>query len=277
MSCAWLLVADVASAQSLQSLERDINTLREDVQLMQRKFYTEDAGSTAPQTTKEAMVKVGQMEETVRKIQGRLEEMEHKIKKVNDRIDLLNKDVDVRIKMIEGKPIEGNGAGAVMVQKFEAPVAVGAPKAIAGDAVQSSELQPVVGETKKATAQEIYQKGLEDLKANKYDEAEQSFSMILNEYPYDKLVGNAQYWLGETYYGKGDFERAAVSFANGYRNFPDSPKRPDSLLKLGLSMKALKKTDEACAAFQSLLKEFSKAALTLKDRAKKEVGVLKCK
>ena len=274
---AVMLYASSVSAQSMQSLERDLNVLRDDVKMMQRQFYREESSSTAPQTSKEAMIKVGQMEEDVRQLRGRFDEYDYKIKQLNDRIDMINKDVDVRFKMLEGQTVSVGGKSGNSIKTFDAPVAVGAPKSIAGDSVKSGDLAPVEGAKPKLGVADVYQKGLEDLKENKYDEAEQSFLMILKDYPNEKLAGNAQYWLGETYYGKGEFDRAAVAFAGGYQKYKDSPKGPDSLLKLGLSMKALKKNDEACAAFKSLPTEFPKAALTLKDRAKKEVAELKCK
>jgi len=269
-----------AQAQTVASLQSDLNSLRDDVQMMQRQIYKDDATSTAPQTQKEALMKVGQLDEDVRQMKGRLDELDYKIKQTNDRIDMLNKDIDVRFKMLEGKPIDSAGAAksaSNIPPTFAAPVATDAPKSVVGDAVQAGDLTPVEGLPAKKTVQDIYQEGLENLKASKFDEAAQSFSMILKDYPDDKLAGNAQYWLGESYYGKGDFQRAAVAFAAGYQNYKDSPKRADSLLKLGVSMKALKKDTEACAAFKSLPKEFPKADQALKDRAKKESIALKCK
>ena len=103
------------------------------------------------------------------------------------------------------------------------------------------------------------------------------FNKILSKHPQDKLAGNAQYWLGETYYARKEFDRAAVSFAKGYQNYKESPKRADSLLKLGMSMQSLNKKDEACAAFVSLPTEFPKADKTLKNKAAEGAKKLGCK
>ena len=51
-----------------------------------------------------------------------------------------------------------------------------------------------------------------------------------------KLAGNAQYWLGETHYVRRDYKAAATAFLNGYTTFENSPKAPDSLLKLGMTL-----------------------------------------
>ena len=55
-------------------------------------------------------------------------------------------------------------------------------------------------------------------------------------YPNDPLAGNAQYWLGETYYVRKDYKNAAAAFAEGYQKYPKGPKAADDLLKLGMSL-----------------------------------------
>ena len=86
-----------------------------------------------------------------------------------------------------------------------------------------------------------------------------------------------RYWLGETFYARKEYDKAAVAFAKGYQQYHSNAKAADSLLKLGMSMQGLKKTKEACAAFTSLYKEFPKAAKNLKDKASAEAKKLKCK
>ena len=76
--------------------------------------------------------------------------------------------------------------------------------------------------------------------------------------------------------GRKDFAKAAVAFAKGYEKYK-GPKGPDSLLKLGMSMRELKKKTEACVAFMSLPTEFPKAEAALLSRAKSEASKLNCK
>ena len=157
-------------------------------------------------------------------------------------------------------------------EKFAAPVAKDAPKSIVGDSIKGDDLKPLKGFDVKG----IYQEGLEALKAGNDKLAEEKFNTILSKFPEDSLAGNAQYWLGEVYYGRKDFAKAAVAFAKGYEKYK-GPKGPDSLLKLGMSMRELKKKTEACVAFMSLPTEFPKAEAALLSRAKSEASKLNCK
>ena len=59
------------------------------------------------------------------------------------------------------------------------------------------------------------------------------------------LMPNIQYWLGEVHYAQKNFEKAIIEFGEGLKNYPESIKGPDNLLKLGLSFSNLKKMNEA--------------------------------
>ena len=65
--------------------------------------------------------------------------------------------------------------------------------------------------------------------------------------------------------------------AAGCKQAPEGPKAPDSLLKLGMSMAGLDKTQEACATFGKLRKEFSPLKTNIEQALNREVKRLECK
>lgn len=266
---ALLLASAPVYAQDATVIHQELEDIREDLKILQRRLYnTGDEGDFG--------VQLGRFDEQVRTMTGRLDELEHKINSLDEKINMINKDIDVRMNLLEGKKINvSDGAAAVdNAPKFAAPVAAGAPQAIVGGAIsKGDDLQPVKG----STAPEIYQSGLEALKANEYDKAEKAFTKVITRFPNDKLAGNAQYWLGESFYARKEYDKAAVAFAKGYQQYRSSPKAADSLLKLGMSMQALDKKKEACAAFVSVPKEFPKAEKSVTDKAKSEAKRLGCK
>ncbi len=99
---------------------------------------------------------------------------------------------------------------------------------------------------------------------------------MTEDHPEDPLAGNAKYWLGETFYVRGDFRNAAVTFAEGFQRYPDSTKAPDNLLKLGMSLAQLEKKDDACGAFGELLKRYPDATASILQRATRERERLGC-
>lgn len=266
---AALLTATPVWAQDATVIRQELDDMREDIKILQRRIYSaNDEG--------DFVVQLGRLDEQVRATSGKLDELEYKIKQLEEKINLVNKDIDVRIKLLEGKKISAADTLAVADNspKFAAPVASEAAQSLVGVSISKEDsLQPVKG----STAPEIYQSGLEALKANEYEKAEKAFTKFLTKFQTDKLAGNAQYWLGETFYARKEYDKAAVAFAKGYQQYHSNAKAADSLLKLGMSMQGLKKTKEACAAFTSLSKEFPKAAKNLKDKASAEAKKLKCK
>lgn len=107
--------------------------------------------------------------------------------------------------------------------------------------------------------------------------AEQALRAFVETYPDNELTGAAQYWLGETYYVRNDFGTAARTFADGFQRYPDSNKAPDNLLKLGMSLAALERTDDACITLKKLASEYPKSSASIKQRAQSERTRLKCK
>ena len=272
--CSLLFAPDVF-AQDYMSLSQEIDALKEEVLILNRKVYRDQADA-AVSVTSSASVGLGEYDEIIRNMNGKIEELEYKIKQLDERISALNKDVDTRFNMLEGKPIAAGSGSVNQQKKFSPSVASGAPKSIVGDAVQSGSLKDLGGASKESV-DSLYKKGLEALKSNDTASAAQNFQLILENYPSDKLAGNAQYWLGETYYKDQNYAKAAVAFGKGYEKYKDGNKGADSLYKLGLSMSQLNKKAEACAALKALPTEFAKADAELKNKAKAQASKLGCK
>lgn len=266
-----------AQQYNSEPVMNEIAAIRQELEILQRQVYREqNDGISNPRSAADIAVKIGEFDEKLRRLSGQVDEANYKIRQLENKIELINKDVDVRIKMIEGKPVSGNGGAvsASAAEKFKAPVAVGAPQAVTGDSIaKGDDLAPV----KTKAIQQIYDEGLEAVKISDYAVAEQRFNEILKKAPDDKLAGNAQYWLGEVFYGQKNYQKAAVAFAKVIEKYKDGPKGSDSLLKLGMSMQNLKKNTEACQAFKSMKTEFPKAEKAVLDRAANEIKKLGCK
>jgi tol-pal system protein YbgF len=126
------------------------------------------------------------------------------------------------------------------------------------------------------TPSEQYNYAFGLLRQTNYPAAEQAFRSFLQRYPNDAMSGNAEYWLGETYYVRNDFNNAAAVFAEGYQKYPKSGKAPDFLLKLSMSLGKLGQKADACRALTRLDRDFPAAASPVKDRANSEKQRLGC-
>jgi tol-pal system protein YbgF len=119
------------------------------------------------------------------------------------------------------------------------------------------------------TPEKLYELSYESLLRRRYGEAEAGFRTFVQKHSDHELAGNAEFWLGETYYVQSNYKAAAQAFLTGYQTYPENRKAPDSLLKLGMSLSQLGQKDQACAAFATVDAKFPKAVETRK-RARDE-------
>ncbi len=126
------------------------------------------------------------------------------------------------------------------------------------------------------TPEEQYKYAFALLTKSDYPGAERALQAFVQAHPKHQLAGNAQYWLGETYYVRNDFNNAVRAFATGIQSYRTSSKAPDSVLKLGLSLSALGKNKEACTSYVMLKNEYPKAPQEIMRRAESEQKRLRC-
>ncbi len=117
-------------------------------------------------------------------------------------------------------------------------------------------------------AQTLYQQGYASLLQKDYAGAEGAFRQLVDAYPNNVLASNAQYWIGETYYVRGQYKNAADAFLKGYKKYKSSEKAPDTLLKLGMSLAELGQKDAACSTFNELKTKYPGAPEQISDEAK---------
>lgn len=83
--------------------------------------------------------------------------------------------------------------------------------------------------------------------------ARQGFTGFLSEYPNSNLAPNARFWLGESYYGKKDFQKAIDAYDKVEIDYPSSEKVPAALLKKGYAYLAMKDMKRASSAFNQVI------------------------
>jgi tol-pal system protein YbgF len=118
-----------------------------------------------------------------------------------------------------------------------------------------------------AEVQTLYQRGYAALLQKDYGGAEVAFRQLVESYPSDALAGDAQYWLGETYYVRGQYKNAADTFLKGYQKYKSGQKAPDTLLKLGMALAELGQKDAACSTFGELKTKYPAAPAHIADEA----------
>jgi tol-pal system protein YbgF len=103
-----------------------------------------------------------------------------------------------------------------------------------------------------------------------YALAEQAFRDFLNKYPNERLLPEAQYWLGESQFQQQRYRDAAESFLAVSTKYERSSKAPEALLRLGESLGALHQKEAACATFAEVGRKYPRASASVKQGVARE-------
>lgn len=218
-------------------------------------------------------VKLGGIEDELRRLRGKNEENEFQIKKLSETIEKMQRDIDMRFSDLGASPVKHEPAvkSTPSADKAKPEPA----ETTAGDGI----LRPPAAGNKSefATPRDLYNYAFRLLNQTKYEEAAKAFDDFTRQYPKDPLVGNAYYWQGETYYIRRDYVAAADNFRQGFEALPSGPKAPDNLLKLAMSLDALNRGKEACVVLQQITSKFKKGSTSIVDKAEAEQKRIGCR
>jgi tol-pal system protein YbgF len=230
------------------------------------------------------------MQDQMRQLTGRIEELNNEVTELKAQLERQASDTDLRFQQLQGgggalntaplPPRQSDSATAELPPQPKPPLGAGAdlsqPPSRSGNlgtlpGGRPEEAPPqqqaaAGGALPAGNAQDQYNYAMGLLTQANYPAAEQAMRSFVQRYPKDPLAGNAQYWLGETFYVRKDYGNAATAFAQGYEKYPKGPKAADDLLKLGMSLTALNQKADACKSYARLTHDFPSPPQSIKER-----------
>lgn len=298
--------------EQMEKLERDVMTLQRQVA---RGGGAPISAADMPEGAGAAQleVRLSSIEDEMRRLRGKVEEYEFQIKRNNDNAAKFQRDVEFRISDLEqrlanaaragesapaaaatdktpdaAKPapdpsaeerIDTSSEASVIVKDGDDKAASASGATTAGDGVlkQPKEENGDAAPTSFDTPRDHYNYAFRLLNQTKYEEAAKYFGTFTEKYKKDPLIGNAYYWLGETYYIRRDFVKAADNFREGFEALPGGPKAADNLLKLSMSLAAMKKTKDACVVLDQIVVRFKDSSQSTIKKAQSERTRIGCK
>ncbi len=257
----------------------------------------------SPQGQAQLQVRLSQLEGEIASLTGRIEQQQHLLQTLQTQLDDNFKRLDQRLTALEQStpPASPPVSAGMPPQPGRAPAGLGqedmgGPQdfgggtatinpddpAPAGTANTLGTLNQTTGAVSAPPAasgdmspEASYEAAYAALKNRRYDESERRFKDFLGKNPAHPLAANATYWMGETYYVRGQFDQASRVFAEAYQKYPQSPKAADALLKLGLSLNGMGKKNEACLTYAQFRKQFP-AVGPVASRAAQEAKKIGC-
>jgi len=175
----------------------------------------------------------------------------------------------------ESNPSTASGPGAIHFAKavheasasradnFQSGPDASEPDVAGSDASSPGTFVPVQvsaatagGQKKKAVAEgspgDDYALALKSYQDGRHALARELFAAFIQDYPRHKLLPNALYWTGETWYAQARYESAMEFFSMVVRDHPRHAKSADALLKLAYSALRQGRPEQAGIYLQQL-------------------------
>jgi tol-pal system protein YbgF len=119
----------------------------------------------------------------------------------------------------------------------------------------------------------MYEYAVGQVKAGSPRKGREILTTFVERHPGHKLLPNAMYWRGESYYTEKDYENAILSFQDVVDKYPTAEKAPDAIYKQGLSFLALKDTKNARILFNLVATKYPNSSSA--GLAKKQLSQIK--
>jgi TolA-binding protein len=261
-----------------------------------------DAGTPASSALSDLTGRVSALEQQLQQLTNQAEENGHRLTVLEQQYAKLKGDTDYRLNALEqpgggaagapapagpgapppGRPTASNAASPPFGPAGRKPVAGNAappPADTMGDdagpsappppppvATAAAPTAPAIAKTGDP-AEDGYMQGYALWSQKRYGDAETLLLQVVAKYPKHKRASYAQNLLGRAYMDDGQLSEAAKAFYTSYKQFPRGERAPDSLYYLGVTLTKLKKTSDACQAFDEFRDVYGPTAnATLKAR-----------
>jgi tol-pal system protein YbgF len=236
--------------KGLEALQKQIPALQNEIRAFQKETndWKANVANVAGESKKaqaDLQLRIDNLQTEVRTLATGTEEQKELLKRPSREMDQLRENIALRIKVLEDKEkildekdknLEERMRGVEERMK-------GLEGKIGQLASKQSELETSL-RTKEAAVEvkgvptrigDFYKDAYETYQKGDYDGARRKFEAFLKQYPNTELSDNAQFWIGETYYGKKDYEKAILEYEKAIAKYPEGDKIPAALFKQALA------------------------------------------
>lgn len=250
------------------------------------------------------VLRIDRLENELRRANGQIEQLQNQQQRLLDQLKRFQEDVDQRLRgagaAVSPPPLE-TSPNIKSVKKSDAfdpssdPKAVGAPKPI-GAAPPSAPLAKAppaaapldLGHGAPADApsgsgvsfvdgpRNQYNQALATYRQGQYELAETQTKEFLAANAQDRLVPEAIFLLGETYFQRSRPREAAEQYLRLSKDYAKSSRAPEGLMRLGQSLVALGNGEQACATFGEVGKRYPSAPAAVRKSVEREIQKNHC-
>jgi tol-pal system protein YbgF len=272
-----------ASVRDAQILDREVDILHSRLNALQKENKSLENKISALSAENEKLrtdllFRLENVQSEIRTLATGVEEYKDYLKRPSKEIGRVKEDVEGRLRVLEeGRKNleEKNKAQEEKIRGMEDHL-----KGMEGKIKQTEPEKPgpakeVPSEGKGTSAGmgNMYKVAYEAFQKGDAEGARKKFEAFLKQYPNTELSGHAQFWIGETYYQKKDFEKAILEYEKTITKYPEGSKVPAALFKQALAFLELGDKANARNLFRRVIERFPRSDQA--EMAKKRLETMK--
>jgi tol-pal system protein YbgF len=278
-----VFLSGCASVRDVRILDNEVdkiysnlNALQKENKALENKISALSAENQKLRT--DLLFRLENVQSEVRTLSTGVEEYKDYLNRPSKEIGRVKEDVEGRLKGLEEKRKnleERNKAQEEKMREMEDRLKGVEGKMKQAEPEKASSAQEVPSERKGGSAGmgNLYKAAYETLQKGNAEGARKKFEAFLKQYPNTELSGHAQFWIGETYFQKKDYEKAILEYEKAITKYPEGSKVPAALYKQGLAFLELGDKANARNLFRRVIERFPRSEQA--ELAKKRLEAMK--
>ncbi len=289
-----------------------LEKIQKDIQTLEKAVYSKNAALPSDniavnEALTRQLAKISELEKQIQQMTSKFEENNYKLQQLSDRLNKVSNDNQLRFQQLENNKIISEKVSApkeVTIENNIPPVKKNETNILNSEEViieeeinsekekvnqdqekvtesENIKLKEKVNKPKtkilpKASTAEQYKYAMNIMKNGDFEKAETAFKEFVDTHPKHELAGSAQFWYAETFYIRQLYDDAATAFLDGYQKYPNSPKAPENLLKLGVTLAELGEIEQGCKMIINLKKAYPKTDAAILQKSSYEKKRFNC-
>lgn len=282
--CLFFLLLGCATTRDVKILDEEIYKLQQQVNQLKKEKETlkEELSQQTAENQKlkaDLLLRLETLQSDVRALSTGVEEYKEFLKRPSKEIDRMRDDLEFRLKILDDRNktyedrIKTNEERLKELEARLKGLETKEPKVIEPTSKPIETETPGEWKGISTGAGDLYKDAYETLQKGNIEGARRKFEAFLKQYPNTELSDNAQFWIGETYYLKKDFERAILEYEKAIAKYPEGDKIPAALFKQALAFLELGDKTNARNLLRRVIEKYPQTDQA--EMAKKKLGTIK--
>lgn len=238
---ALMLLPAPAPGQSTREMLNRLDALEAEILALRARLGGATGTVAAPPAS---------LESEIQRLTGKVEELENQVRRIADDARRRFDDIEFRLTELEGGDIS----------------------AIVPSAPLGGGLTVDTGPQVAVSERTALNRAIEDVRQGRYDLGNQRLQDFIRTYQGSPLIGEAQFWYGQSLAQTGNFGAAARSHLNGFNANQVGAFAARNMLELGVNLGRLGQRREACLTLREVRVRFPNAPADVLSQADAEAS-----